>query len=123
MKPPFIFYSIVLIVVAIFLWTVNKDFDKGKIASYYFEGMITKSGEMFDRNAYTAAVPTEEEMYSWYRVEWNGRVVYVYANDLMGKQNYRTSDKRHIDLSEAAFGRLAPLEAGVLKGVSITKVN
>lgn len=94
-----------------------------KVASYYFEGMITKSGEMFDRNAYTAAVPTEEEMYHWYKVEWKGRVVYVYANDLMGKQNYRTSDKRHIDLSEAAFGRLAPLEAGVLKGVSITKVN
>jgi hypothetical protein len=123
MKPPFIFYSLVLIFVTVFLWKVNKDFDKGKTASYYFEGMITKSGEMFDRNAYTAAVPTEDEMYHWYRVEWKGRVVYVYANDLMGKQNYRTSDKRHIDLSEAAFGRLAPLEAGVLKDVRITKAQ
>ena len=97
--------------------------ESSRVVSYYSSGTITKSGEMFDRNAYTAAVADEDDMYYWYRVEWNDKVVYVYANDLMGKQNYRINQHRFMDLSQAAFARLAPLEVGVLKNVTITKLH
>jgi hypothetical protein len=116
-------WLIVIIFVCFLILFIAWFVQSSRVVSYYANGTITKSGEMFDRNAYTAAVADEDDMYYWYRVEWNDRVVYVYANDLMGKQSYGIGGRRYMDLSQAAFARLAPLEVGILKNVNITRLH
>jgi len=74
------------------------------VVTHYDHGAMTRSGELYNPHNYTCAVPLDK-MDKWYRVEFNGRVVYVYAND---------SCKEGVDLTPAAFNRLAPLERGVI---------
>lgn len=72
--------------------------------THYDTGMFTKSGEIYRAYAYNCAVP-EGMMDKWYRVEFNSRVVYVWAND---------SCKQGFDLTPSAFKMLAPLERGTI---------
>lgn len=82
-------------------------------ASWYgkkFQGRPTASGEKFDRNALTAAHP---KLPFGTRVRVtnpeDGKSVVVRIND-----RFPGTAGRAIDLSEAAFKRIAPLERGVL---------
>lgn len=82
-------------------------------ASWYgakFQGKPTASGEKFDRNAFTAAHPklpfgTKVRVIN----PENGKSVVVRVND-----RFPATAGRAIDLSEAAFKTIAPLERGVL---------
>jgi rare lipoprotein A len=78
-------------------------------ASYYSDGQATANGEQFDPDALTAAhqtLPFNTEV----RVTnaANGRTVTVRIND---RGPY--VDGRCLDLSRAAFGQIASLDAGV----------
>lgn len=82
-------------------------------ASYYggkFHGRATASGERFNKEAMTAA---HKDLKFGTRVRVtnpeNGRSVVVRVND-----RFPGTKGRIIDLSEAAFRRLAPLERGVI---------
>lgn len=86
---------------------------RGK-ASWYgdrFHGRTTASGERYNMNAMTAAHPSLP-FATVVRVTHlgNGRTVDVRINDRFGGRRGRI-----IDLSKAAFARLAPLEAGVIE--------
>ena len=82
-------------------------------ASFYggkYQGRPTASGETFDKNALTAAHP---DLAFGTRVRVtnleNGKSVVVRIND-----RYQPIKGRIIDLSEAAFQRIAPLARGVI---------
>lgn len=81
------------------------------VASWYgewFRGRTTSCGELYDPDALTAAhrsLPCGTKL----RVEHGGRSVEVEVND---RGPYVRG--RHIDLSRAAFARLAPLGEGLL---------
>ena len=82
-------------------------------ASYYggkYHGRATASGERFNKEAMTAA---HKDLKFGTRVRVtnpeNGRSVVVRVND-----RFPGTKGRIIDLSEAAFRRLAPLERGVI---------
>ncbi len=82
-------------------------------ASFYccgHHGRATASGEIFNQNAFTAAVPKRSQ-FGTYRVTHNGKSVIVRANDTGGFAKYG----RVIDLSKAAFARLAPTSRGVIR--------
>jgi rare lipoprotein A len=85
---------------------------RGK-ASWYgkeYRGRKTASGEVFDPAKLTAATNSSYRFGTRLRVTAtdSGRSVIVRVNDRFG--NHRN---RLIDLSEAAFARIAPLERGV----------
>lgn len=85
---------------------------RGK-ASWYgkeYRGRKTASGEVFDPAKFTAATNTSYRFGTRLRVTAtdSGRSVIVRVNDRFG--NHRN---RLIDLSEAAFAKIAPLERGV----------
>lgn len=82
-------------------------------ASWYgdkFHGRTTASGEVYNKNALTAAHKTLP-FNTRVRVKnrENGRTVEVRIND-----RFPGTKGRIIDLSEASFRRLAPLERGVI---------
>jgi len=93
------------------------------LASYYTNksvdprwGGYTKSGEMFDENDFTAAVPPKR----WKELRGKkleitsvdtGKKVVVRVNDTGGFEKYG----RAVDLSKAAFGAIAPLGKGLTK--------
>lgn len=82
-------------------------------ASWYggkFHGRTTASGEVYDKNGLTAA-HKNLPFHTRVRVTnmETGRSVVVRVND-----RFPGTRGRIIDLSEAAFARLAPLERGVI---------
>lgn len=79
--------------------------------THYDSGAITKSGEFYSANAYTCAVNKPEAMDKWYRVQFGDSHIYVYANDLMDMVA-RKDPNLQLDLTPAAFSRLAPLARG-----------
>lgn len=83
-------------------------------ATYYRSGKDTSSGEPFNKDAYTMAVGEGLKADTWYRVEFNGRVVFVYANDKIPAGKTKSSIPQ-VDLSEGAFARLAPLGRGTME--------
>ncbi len=96
-------------------WWLNRN-----ATAYYYAGSgLTKSGDKFQPEAYTMAVESEEMMDHWYKLEFAGKEVYVYANDIMPKKDH---DGRVIDLSPGAFQKLAPLSRGKIEGVLIKKL-
>jgi len=86
---------------------------RSTVASWYgATGRPTASGEAYDPAAHTAAHPwlpfgTRVSVFS------GDRVVEVRVNDRTGPAARERG--RELDLSPAAFARLAPLEAGVLE--------
>lgn len=79
-------------------------------ASFYdATGRITASGEPFNRNALTAAHKAPVPFGTRLRVSGNGHSVVVRIND-----RGPFVPGRCIDLTPAAFQRLAPLGAGVI---------
>ena len=87
---------------------------KKGIASYYhpkFEGRRTATGEVFKNEKFTAA-SNNLRLNSFVKVTnpSNGRVVYVKINDRMAASN-----KRMLDLTEAAADQLGTRKAGVAK--------
>jgi rare lipoprotein A len=83
-------------------------------ASYYgpgFAGKQTASGENFDPRAFTAAHKTLPfgTLIRVHNVD-NGRTVIVRVND-----RFPGTKGRVIDLSEAAFGAIAPHSQGVVR--------
>lgn len=83
------------------------------LATWYgkaYHGRRTSSGERFDRHALTAAHRTMP-FGTRLQVRHGGREVEVRVTD-RGPQAWTGKD---LDLSEAAFARLAPLTLGVLK--------
>jgi rare lipoprotein A len=77
-------------------------------ASFY-TGTVTASGERFDPNALTAAHKAPVPFGTRLRVSGNGHSVVVRVND-----RGPFVPGRCIDLTPAAFKRLAPLSTGVL---------
>lgn len=79
------------------------------VASWYdLHGHTTASGDTFDRHALTAAHPTLP-FGTRLLVERDGRSVVVTVND-----RGPWIGGRELDLSRAAFARLAPLGAGII---------
>ena len=79
-------------------------------ASFYdATGSVTASGERFNRNALTAAHKAPVPFGTRLRVSGNGHSVVVRIND-----RGPFVPGRCIDLTPAAFKRLAPLSAGVI---------
>ncbi len=85
----------------------------GKASFYCCEhhGRLTASGEVFNQNALTAAMPNRSELGRSYLVTHSGRSVVVRITDTGGFAKYG----RVIDLSRASFERLAPLGRGVIE--------
>jgi rare lipoprotein A len=87
---------------------------KKGIASYYhpkFEGRKTATGEVFTNEKFTAASNTLRlNTYVKVTNQGNGRVVYVKINDRMSASN-----KRLLDLTEAAAKQLGYRNAGLAK--------
>lgn len=85
----------------------------GKASFYCCEhhGRLTASGERFDQNALTAAMPNRAELGRSYRVTHAGKSVVVRITDTGGFAKYG----RVIDLSKASFARLAPTSRGVIR--------
>lgn len=82
-------------------------------ASFYcceHHGRETASGEIFNQNAMTAAMPNRSELGRSYRVSHAGRSVVVRITDTGGFAKYG----RVIDLSRAAFARLADTDRGII---------
>ncbi len=118
-------YSIIvtlfLFTVALFLNGHKPQYVQTGWAAYYssaLEGKPTASGETFNNNHFTAAHPTLPFGTRLKVVNLaNGRHVKVRVND-----RGPFTKRRIIDLSQAAFKKLAPLEKGILK-VRIEQVN
>lgn len=90
-------------------------------ASFYcceHHGRLTASGEVFDQNALTAAMPNRSELGRVYRVTYAGRSVVVRITDVGPHKRLN----RAIDLSRAAFAKLAPTSKGVIS-VCITRIK
>lgn len=83
------------------------------IASYYGteSGSRTATGEHFDGSGMTAAMPSRKHLGERWRVSYAGRSIVVRINDL----GPRADLGRAIDLSRAAFKKLAPLERGTIR--------
>lgn len=83
-------------------------------ASFYcceHHGRATASGEIFNQNAMTAAMPNRSELGRSYLVTHSGRSVVVRITDLGPHKRLN----RVIDLSRGAFAKLAPTSKGVIK--------
>lgn len=76
-------------------------------------GGHTRNNELFNENAMTCAMSHTFMLNKWYRVTniANGKSVIVFANDTGSFAKYG----RIIDLSKAAFKKLAPLSKGLIK--------
>ncbi len=86
---------------------------KGNVKVRYYVapvGSVTRSGELYNPFSFSCAVNDSNLMDKWLRVEFNGKVVYVYANDFRAD----SAPPIKIDLTPAAFARLAPLARGVI---------
>ena len=98
-------------------------------ASYYTDasvdprwGGVTKSGEKFDETKMTAAVlPRYWKLLKGktLRVSSGDESVDVVVNDTGGFEKYG----RIVDLSKAAFEKLAPLKQGIIKNVKVEIVE
>lgn len=86
---------------------------EGKASFYCCEhhGRLTASGERFDQNAMTAAMPARKHLGQRYRVTAGGKSVVVRITDTGGFAKYG----RVIDLSRGAFAKLAPTSKGVIR--------
>lgn len=104
--------AVILVAAVLFLASPALAATCGKASFYCCEhhGRATASGEIFNQNALTAAVPKRSQ-FGTYRVTHNGKSVIVRANDTGGFAKYG----RVIDLSKAAFARLAPTSRGVIR--------
>lgn len=83
-------------------------------ASFYcceHHGRETASGEIFNQNAMTAAMPNRSELGRVYRVTYAGRSVVVRITDVGPAKRLN----RVIDLSKSSFARLAPTSRGVIR--------
>lgn len=85
----------------------------GKASFYCCEhhGRLTASGERFDQNAMTAAMPSRKHLGQRYRVTAGGKSVVVRITDTGGFAKYG----RVIDLSRGAFAKLAPTSKGIIQ--------
>jgi hypothetical protein len=86
--------------------------------TWYQDGEIAANGDKFEPKGYTCAVRSRRDWKHWIRLEYQGRVVYCYANDRMPE-----GSRAEYDLTPAAFARLAPLRQGRLKGVKVEVVE
>ena len=83
-------------------------------ASFYSDahhGRTTASGEPFNMNALTAAMPSRKHLGQRYRVTAGNRSVEVRINDVGPAKRLN----RVIDLSRASFEKLAPLRQGIVR--------
>lgn len=104
--------AVILWVAAFFMAALACDGVTGK-ASYYcceHHGRATASGEIFNQNAMTAAMPNRSELGRSYRVTHSGRSVVVRITDVGPAKRLN----RVIDLSLGAFSKLAPTSKGVI---------
>lgn len=82
-------------------------------ASYYcceHHGRKTASGSVFNENALTAAMPSRKHLGQVWKVYHGKRSVVVTITDTGGFAKYG----RGMDLSKAAFAKLAPTSKGVI---------
>jgi rare lipoprotein A len=81
-------------------------------ASWYGteSGTHTATGERFTGREMTAAMPSRKHLGERWQVSANGKSIIVRINDLGPAARLR----RGIDLSKAAFAKLAPLGRGTL---------
>ena len=79
---------------------------------------FTASGEKFDENAFTCAVPKRSMLGKRYKVSYKNKSIIVRANDTGSFAKYG----RTLDLSRASFKALAPLKLGVIDA-KIEEVN
>jgi len=79
---------------------------------WQWEG-YTKNGEMFDETKMTCAVINKDLMNRWYKVTniINGKSVKVWANDTGAFEKLG----RIVDLSKAAFAKIANLDEGLVE--------
>lgn len=105
--------AVILWVAAFFLGALACDGVTGRASFYCCEhhGRATASGEIFNQNAMTAAMPNRSELGRSYLVTHSGRSVVVRITDTGGFAKYG----RVIDLSKASFARLAPPSRGVIR--------
>ena len=103
-----------VILLAAFLFLASPAFAAtcGKASFYCCEhhGRETASGEIFNQNAMTAAMPNRSELGRVYRVTHAGRSVVVRITDVGPAKRLN----RAIDLRRAAFAKLAPTSKGVI---------
>lgn len=90
--------------------------------SYYgdgFHGKKTTSGEIFDKNKLTCAATDKYKLGSYLEVSnpKTNKTVVVRVNDRGKFKKYG----RELDLSEAAFKKIAPVNQGVIR-VTIKKL-
>lgn len=103
---------VIVMLAAAVLWSMPVQAEECVVASWYgpgFHGKRTASGERFDQNAMTAAMPGRAYLGRHYRVTRGGKSVDVRVNDVGPAK--RTG--RGIDLSKGAAARLGMSDAGV----------
>jgi hypothetical protein len=74
--------------------------------NYYNKGHTTATGEAFRKDSFTCAVANRSMLHAWYRFDCGDRVVYAYANDIIGPAGRKKGHK--YELAEGAFRRLLP---------------
>lgn len=98
--------TIMIALACVLLCACSKVPYQAEVTHYNLPGKITASGEPFDATAMAAAHPWIE-FGTWIRVETVDRqphtVIFVRIND---------RSKSTLDLTDAAFKKLAPLDAG-----------
>lgn len=104
--------AVILWVAAFFMAALACDGVTGRASFYCCEhhGRATASGEIFNQNAMTAAMPNRSELGREYRVSYAGRSVVVRITDVGPAKRLN----RVIDLSLGAFSKLAPTSKGVI---------
>lgn len=111
-----------IILSCVFLSFTNSSDVVYKVTWYGSElhGRRTASGEIFDKNKYTCAATTKYKLGDKLELTnvSNGNSVIVKVNDRGAFAKYGI----HLDLSEGAFKKLAPIRKGVI-GVTIKKLN
>lgn len=78
--------------------------------TWYQDGDFAANGDPFRADGFTCAVRDRKEWKCWIRFEYQQRVVYCFANDLMPE-----GSRAEYDLTPVAFMRLAPLHTGRIK--------
>ena len=105
--------AVILLAAFLFLASPTLAATCGK-ASYYcceHHGRATASGEIFNQNAMTAAMPNRSELGRSYLVTHSGRSVVVRITDVGPAKRLN----RVIDLSLGAFSKLAPTSKGLIE--------
>lgn len=103
--------AVILWVAAFFMAALACDGVTGRASFYCCEhhGRATASGEIFNQNAMTAAMPNRSELGRVYKVTYQGKSVVVRITDLGPHKRLN----RIIDLSRAAAEQLGMIKVGV----------